>query len=277
MKTPPLSSFLLSGLAALAAAVVFFPPSPARESARRSVAGSNLRQIGQASLIYSSDHADKLPVAENIWDYAGELARGAGLNDSSIWMSGGDPAHENTPLAFGTVLTEDRFGVEPTFRSVIPSWAAPLGGLDATMPATTPIAWTRGLLTNGTWPAHAPNGTDGGHVVFLGGNVSFYRHTTDAFHRFDGRGMTSNILEALPPGTRIGEYEPSEQERAAWARTWRSNKMKAVLRPFLFPGLWALALVVLLVQVARKRWPAWMLRWFLALSFVAGVVTPTVS
>ena len=42
------------------------------------MASRNLRQIGIASLIYASDHGDKLPMAEDIWDYVGELARGDG-------------------------------------------------------------------------------------------------------------------------------------------------------------------------------------------------------
>jgi hypothetical protein len=276
MKTPSFSFALIVGLTALVATVVLFPPSPVRETARRSVAGSNLRQIGQASLIYGSDHGDKLPNEENLWDYAGELALGGGLNDASTWVSGGDPANEGSWASLSMVLAADRRGLEPSFRGMAPSWAVPLGRLDATMPSTIPIAWTRGLRPDGTWPAHAPNGTDGGHVAFLGGNVTFYRNTRNAFHRFDGQGMTSNVLEALPPETRIGEYTPSDAEQSAWSRARRIEKATAMLRRFILPGLWALSLVVLLAQVARKRCSMRVIWWFLALSFFAAVVSPTV-
>lgn len=278
MKTPSFSVALLVGLTALAVAVVFFPPSPLRETARRSVAGSNLRQIGQASLIYASDHGDKLPAAENLWEYAGELARGGGLNDASIWMSGGDPANDGAWTKLSTVLSAGRRGLEPSFRAMAPSWAVALGDLAVTeLTSTTPIAWTRGLRPDGTWPAHAPNGTDGGHVVFLWGNVVFYRNTKGVFHRFDGQGMTSNVLEALPSGTRIGEYVPSEAEQSAWSRARRIKEATAMLRRFILPGLWALSLVVLLAQVARKRCSMRVLWWFLTLSFIAAVVCPTVG
>ena len=128
MKSPRL--LRCSGVALLIVALVlglitFWPVSYPRESARRSVSSSNLRQIGQASLIYASDHRDKLPVADNIWDYAGELARDAGLNDASIWVVAGDPANVDA-TRISTVLTSDKRELEWEFRKLVPSWATPL-------------------------------------------------------------------------------------------------------------------------------------------------------
>jgi hypothetical protein len=223
-------------------------------------------------MIYASDHADKLPVAENIWDYAGALARDGGLNDATIWVTGTDPANAGMRGELSTVLTADRRGLEPAFRTLAPSWAVPLGQLDATMPATMPIAWTRGLRPDGTWAPHSPFGEAGGHIVFLGGNVTFYRNVKDELLRFDGRGKTSNILDALPPGTRIGEYVPKEAEARSWARTRRWMEMKATAQSLFWPALWLLALATLIVQVVRKRWPLWWLVAFLALSFLAAVM-----
>lgn len=60
-------------VAGAAGGITFWPISPVRESARRSAATLNLRQIGQAILIYASERGNKLPEAENIRDYAGEL------------------------------------------------------------------------------------------------------------------------------------------------------------------------------------------------------------
>jgi len=74
---------------------------------------------------------------------------------------------------------------------------------------TTPVAWTRGLRPDGTWAPDSPYAGEGGHVVFLDGNVVFFRRIDGGLRRFDGKGMTSNILEALPPGARVGEAAPS--------------------------------------------------------------------
>lgn len=278
MKTPRLRRCLgiaLAFVAVVATAITYWPVRPPRESARRSVPASNLRQIGQASLIYASDHYDKLPVAEDIWDYAGELARDGGLNDATIWNIAADPAGGETARRLSTVLAADRRGLEPAFRTLAPSWAVPLGQLDAAMPAAMPIAWTRGLRPDGTWAPHSPFGEAGGHIVFLGGNVAFYRNVKDELLRFDGTGKTSNILEALPPGTRIGEYVPSEAEMLSWAKIRRWMDMKDAIRPKILPALWVLALVTLIVQVVRKRWPLWVLVAFVALSFLAFVIMST--
>lgn len=218
-----------------------------------------------------------LPVVENVWDYAGELARDGGLNDATIWVVAGDPANKSAAGRLSTVLGTSRRELDPAFRKLVPSWAVPLGRLNANMPATMPIAWTRGLRQDGTWASHSPNGTKGGHVVFLGGNVAFYRNVRDALRRYDGNGMTSNILEALPPGTQIGEYAPNAQERSAWAWTGRMMKFQEATGPLMLPGLWLLALMTLIVQVMRERWPGWLLVWFLVLSFIVAIMAPTVG
>lgn len=265
-------------LVLMAGAVLLPTVGKVRETARRSVDSSNLRQIGIASLIYASEHKDKLPEADNIWDYAGALARDGGLNDATIWATGSDPANVNQP-GLSTVLKSDKTALEPAFRELKPSWAVPLGEITASMPATMPIAWTRGLQADGTWAAHSPNGTEGGHVVFLGGNVAFYRNTKDAFMRFDGKGMTSNILEALPPGTRIGEYIPNETEQREWSsivRTHqRENFMRNTVAPIILPAIWLILLLVLIVQAFRQRWSFSLVLWYLLLSFLAAWIIPT--
>jgi hypothetical protein len=263
----------------MAGAVMLPTVGKVRETARRSVDSSNLRQIGQASLIYASEKHDKLPVADNIWDYAGALAKVGGLNDATIWATGADPANVDQSSHLSTVLNSDGTALEPAFRELKPSWAVPLGEITANMPVTTPIAWTRGLNPDGTWSKHSPYGTDGGHVVFLGGNVAFYRNTKDAFFRFDGKGMTSNIQDALPPGTRIGEYVPNEAEQREWSSVvrvqQRENFMRQTVAPIILPALWLILLLVLIVQAIRRRWSFSVVLWYLLLSFLAAAIIPT--
>ncbi len=266
----------------MAGAVLFPTVGKVRETARRTVDSSNLRQIGQASLIYASEHKDRMPGAEaaDVWDYARLVARDGGLNDATIWVVGADPGAAEQIGRLSTVLTEDRSALEPEFKKLKPSWAVALGEIAANSPATTPIAWTRGLQPDGTWAAHSPYGTEGGHVVFLGGNVTFYRNAKNAFIARDGT-MTSNVLDALPEGARIAEYTPTEQEKTEWARSGRiyraQRDFERNVAPLAVSAAWVAALAVLVVQALRRRWPWSLVVWFLVISFLVAVLTPTVA
>ena len=281
-KTAPnrfLPGLFFTGIGLILALFVSAPCSmgKVRETAARSVAASDLRQIGQASLIYASEHQDKLPgtVAIDVWDYARLAALHGGLNDATAWASSYDPAVQEQEGKLSTVLTKDRAGLDPEFRKLKPTWAVALGEIHANSPATTPIAWTRGLQPDGTWAAHSPNGTEGGHIVFLGGNVAFYRNTRDAFTRFDGQGMSSDIRDALPPGTRISQYEPTTEEQAAWSKAIRVRYVENRVKPLILPVAWLIVGAVLLTQALRRRWPfAWFL-WYLVFSLLAAIIIPT--
>jgi len=182
---------------------------------------SNLRQIGQASLIYAQAHNGRLPLATDVWDYARLLAEDTGLDNASLWTSRVDPAF-NDPDRSAPVLTKGTTHprpLSPEFKKIKPSFAVVLGNITTSMPATTPIAWTRGLQADGTWAKHSPYGSDGGgHIVFMGGNVMFFKNlgasaAAGELVRYDGKGSTNNILEALPPGCRIGEYTTNAKEQ----------------------------------------------------------------
>jgi hypothetical protein len=261
MQTKPLSLAIPVSWLVLVAAFWFLLLAPARQVPRRGLDGGRLRSIGQAGLIYAADNHDKFPVAESIWGYAVELARGGGLHDASAWLVDHDPAQSRGPSRPETVLGADMRGVEPRFLDTKPSWAVPLGELSAAMPETTPIGWTRGLRRDGTWAPHGPYGEDGGYVVFLAGNVRFYRDVKDKLERFDGKGTTGDILEALPPGTRIGEYEPSAAEQLEWpAIKQRRDRNRALWRasaPVLFGVVWAGVLLLMVRATIRQQVPGW--------------------
>jgi len=181
---------------------------------------SNLKQIGLASLIYADENGNRLPSASSVWDYAFILARAELINDPAFWLSQIDPAGEATPYADRILDPDKPDQLNPALLQIKPVFAVALGKITTADPATTPIAWTRGLQPDGTWAAHSPYGNRGGHILFLSGKVQFFRNlTTDGgqLTRHDGSGPTANILEALPPGARIGEYTPTPEEQAAWS------------------------------------------------------------
>ena len=195
-----------------------------------------LQKIGLTCLIYSSDHNDQLPTALNVWQFAQLLAENnpEDLN-STVWQSRIDPASapiNDKPIP---VLAKGKEGepsrINPDFLRIKPSIAVALGTLNASMPSTTPIAWTRGLQLDGTWAKHSPYGSNGGYIAFVSGDVQFYHNLTDdggRLARFDGKGKTANILEALPSGNRIGEYVPTPSEQIAWSNATRQEPVAKI-------------------------------------------------
>lgn len=261
----------------VAGAIIVPTVGKSRCTSPRTVDSSNLRQVGQASLIAAGDHNNQLPRATDVWDYARQLAVDGGLNDGTIWISSLDPAREAAPSGVSTVVDSDKRAIHPAFLASKPSFAVALGDLNANMPGTTPVAWTRGLQPDGTWAAHSPYGIQGGHIVFLAGNVEFYKDVKDSLVSFDGKRRTSNILEALPPGTRIGEYVPNEAERLSWANSNRARGITDRIDSVFWPVLWVVTLLVLLAQCIRRRWPWSFLIWFLLLSIFGAIIVPTVA
>jgi hypothetical protein len=187
---------------------------------------SNLRQIAQASLIYTVDHDDQLPQATDVWEYAYHIAQFGGADLPEFWVSKLDPAWNPGQPNRIAVGKAPQSQLDPRFRNMKLSIAVPLGKLDTTMPGTTPIAWTRGLQPDGTWAKHSPYGTHGGYIAFLNGGVQFFKTLTSdggQLIRFDQSGRTANIIEALPSGTRIGEYLPTADEQKTWSSMKRPS------------------------------------------------------
>ncbi|HSI10352.1 MAG: hypothetical protein ACAH89_08275 [Rariglobus sp.] len=255
------------------------------DTARRSVDAANLRQIGQSMLIYANNHEDRLPVATDIWDYARSLADDAGLDGPRIWLSSADPAGDSIDTFPQSILLPGPSKphlINPAFRELKPSVAVALGKLNTRMPATTPIAWTRGLQPNGTWSAHSPYGKSGGYITFLGGNVAFFKalnYGEGELVRFDGKGQTANILEAIPPGTRIGEYTPTPDEQQEWAEAvvW-TRTMGPFTRyaPLTFLTiLWLPFIAISVCRLIKKRPGAFtVLLWPVAFTIVLFFILP---
>lgn len=166
-----------------------------RETARRTVDNSNLRLIGQASLYYAIVEGNGALPPVNIPPPDGSA------NDS-------EPATMEAIMALFAI-----HGAVPdqaVWRSVSDQ-ARPLAisydyvtGLNTSMSPMTPVAWTRGLREDGTWDGEAAvYGADGGHILFLGGNVTFFPDLKSRpLVGVDGE-PTGNILETIPASARI--------------------------------------------------------------------------
>ncbi|MEZ5275903.1 MAG: prepilin-type N-terminal cleavage/methylation domain-containing protein [Opitutaceae bacterium] len=207
------------------AAILIPTVGKVRETARRTVDASNLRQIGQGALIFANENNDKLPgqtyvieagrvlngpsggTAMTLHYYAAALATNASLNDAAVWVSGSDNS-TNLPLLpssiFQGATTDPDTGdpVPPQINAAFDgkdlSFAVMLGLNVSSHPSTTPIAWTRGLLATGLWSdANAIYNSEGGHIVFMGGNVAFYRNVVDRLVIPSSGVATSNIQDVI--------------------------------------------------------------------------------
>jgi len=210
---------VLIAVVGIGAAIMIPTVGKVRETARRTIDSANLRQVAQASLIYASDKNGRLPSHSippdgrsegdrelaTIHTVAAALARDGALNDAAVWFSSSDEATAGFDVLSRTVpiVLEDG-SLNPEFmRQKSVSWDF-VTGLNTNLPPNTPVAWTRGLRRDGTWdPRGGVYGDDGGHIVFLLGNVSFFPDLRHApLVTPDGQ-PTSDILKALPVGTRV--------------------------------------------------------------------------
>ncbi|NDC74151.1 prepilin-type N-terminal cleavage/methylation domain-containing protein [bacterium] len=156
------------------AAIIIPTVGKVRDTAAKSVAASNLRQIGQAALIYASDNKDQLPkwtvvatgatfgtanataLGETVDGFAAALSVGGGLNDATIWVVSNDK-NGTTTTGASTVYTPN--GTSKGFTTGTPQFTdlslafGVVLGLTTSDSSTTPIAYTRGITaaTAGTW------------------------------------------------------------------------------------------------------------------------------
>jgi prepilin-type N-terminal cleavage/methylation domain-containing protein len=185
-----------------------------RDAAHRTADSSNLRQIGQSALIYANDNRDRLPPTTlgadgfptgtanitTVYRWAAALAQQGGLNDANLWVSRADRnADSSANQGLSTVLNSNRTGLQTAFAASEPAFQV-VGGLINSDRSVTPLAFTRGLNTSGVWTAaQGVYRDDGGHIVFVGGNVTFFRNLTGDNELTATNGArTANILQTLP-------------------------------------------------------------------------------
>ncbi|MDD2765808.1 MAG: prepilin-type N-terminal cleavage/methylation domain-containing protein [Opitutaceae bacterium] len=192
------------------AAIIIPTVGKVRETAQRTVDASNLREIGKAAMIYAADNNDRLPdplaaaasqsvqASSNYYRWIGQLGRAGTLNDAGFYFSKSDPLFDGAAPA--TVMDPDdasRRQVSAALQQKTLSFEF-VGGLKMSDPATTPIAFTRGLNAQGGWDRdRGVYGEEGGHIVFLGGNVQFFRAIDGRLVNTRGR-PTDDIRETIP-------------------------------------------------------------------------------
>lgn len=226
------------------------------------------RAIGQGWLAHDYDTPGKSSETfADVYEFAAMLARAAGPGpfyegeerDPSVlrhWFYTYDPAwrfSKQHPTAILTRTSPDGPAtLAPNFRGSPVAWAVAIFPPDiriSQLPPETPLIWTRGLRSDGTWREDGPLGGEGGAMGFVAGYTMQYKGPVGSgpsplqLVKWGTKTPTTNILEALPPGTRISEHTPPP-EVAAYAR-WLPMRRR------LFMALSAALLVAASLAIAH--------------------------
>lgn len=199
------------------AAIIIPTVGKVQQTARRTADASNLRQIGQSSLIFAQNSKDQLPglkidpatfvnsTAGNnatVKLVAGALAMGGGLESAKLWVSKADDSTsaEAINANVSNVLNQTKTGLEANYFTTANLAFGYVVGLNNNYSATTPVAYTRGIASSADGKWSATTGTykgDGGHIVFIGGNVAFYKNlgTAQAGELINSNGATTYLIK----------------------------------------------------------------------------------
>lgn len=211
---------LLAGLLMPALAAV-------QERGRKAAAAHQLRQLA-LSYISQPEHVQhQLAQVASLAEWAGMMARAAGLDDVEIYRVRGDLLESRTsavpPRRIG-VMQNGVWRVDPGFAEWPLAVSVATGVFPGRSPATTPLLWTRGLEYAGRWSGResgtpAVFGEEGGFIAFLDGRVVFYEDLTldgGQLRDFQSGEWTHDIRRALPPGARILDGSGGESANPGW-------------------------------------------------------------
>ncbi len=193
------------------AAVLFPGVQGVMRSAKKNSALNKVRSIGQAYMNWAGGNkaiangtwASGKPMTTSLSGYAAILADGASLDSGELWFLDADPAADGITTIPKNVITKtgNTVAINATFTAALTQGKS---GWDLYTPTsrslvgnvTSPVAWTRGLTVAGTWPAAGANatdsvwGTEGGHILYGDGHVSFCTDTlttgSNFFTKADG-------------------------------------------------------------------------------------------
>jgi prepilin-type N-terminal cleavage/methylation domain-containing protein len=199
-------------------AAIFIPTmGSAMDKAKRTVDQTNMREMVKAATIYAQDNDGHLPdpatvptttltATQRALLWPGVLAKNGILTDPKTYFSKLDVNYDsrNPPLSIINTTDVNKRSLDNSF--VGKSLAVEMvGGLRSSDTPTTPIVYTRGLGTAGTWNINSGVYKDtGGFIGFLGGNVEFYANTgtantnTAVFTSNNSGRKIANVQQAIP-------------------------------------------------------------------------------
>lgn len=220
------------------AAIIIPSVAAVQKNARKAVDASNLRQIGAAAISFANENRDRLPShiqassgadfatprpanppteAANATPklFAAALAVSGALTDASFWIALGDQTSSTAGQQASTIINVDKTGLNTDFDALVLAYGVTSGLSLTAYPASTPLAYARGILTStdGKWSKTSGIYEDeGGHIVFLGGNVRSLKtlgSNNTSGELIGGNGASTNRIVAtvLPTRLQVRFYE----------------------------------------------------------------------
>jgi prepilin-type processing-associated H-X9-DG protein len=194
---------------------------------------SNLQKIAEAWKEYTINRGNALNIGSmdyGMWfalSLAGAIENGykfdrskSVLNDPSVYISSNDKYASKAIDIHIVRGDEDKevsglffnFGFSNAVTSDFDSGGfifsyCTIVNLNGSVPlTTTPLAFTRGLKTDGTWDEkYGLYGDKGGYVVFCDGHVTWFDGSRPAkFLHWNGQQYTTDIRQAVPNIAKIG-------------------------------------------------------------------------
>ncbi|MFP4157897.1 MAG: Tfp pilus assembly protein FimT/FimU [Opitutales bacterium] len=207
------------------AAILIPAVGKVREVANKATSSSNIRSIalsyatfsqsGGRTKVLNSNRLENGGFDESVQGVAQFLGDEVDLIDASIWRIGVDPVvinNEPNPPTVGFRDSESGdFTPDTDFASSPVSYDFVLGVGGNDPSSTTPLLWTRGLDTSGTWDGESPWGR-GGHIGFLDGHVTFFNELDGTDEGLVDRStgeLTENYENALSSIAEVLEAESS--------------------------------------------------------------------
>lgn len=202
MKKTPRSGFTLIELLTVIAiigilAAILIPTVGAvRERAAMTSSSSNMKQIAISFATYSNSGTRPRIItnngawtvnsntqASNAKDWAQVLAYHAGLADAGLYFIASDEDVAMTPVLPRSIGTRVGNSFEESSEwSNMPaetiSYTVVVNMSPNAPASTTPLLWTKGLDSGGTWSATSPWQGKGGHIAFMDGHVEFFNNLT---------------------------------------------------------------------------------------------------
>ncbi len=199
-----------------------------RKSASQAKSMSNLKQIALAYNTFSSSggrtrtisdasyDASTAPTsASTVLEWPLVLAQNGGLVDATVYYVESDQkvtdegGIDTLPKIIGQKDGSGLFTPNTEWTGLndaVIGYEMVTGTSANANSSTTPLLWTKGLKTDGTWdPDINPWGSDGGHIAFMDGHVTFFQNVAQPpalVDQSDGS-STEDIDDTLTSSARI--------------------------------------------------------------------------
>lgn len=199
-----------------------------RKSASQAKSMSNLKQIALAYNTFSSAGGRTRTIsvgaynentsptsADSVLQWPLVLAQNGGLVDATVYYIESDQAVtdaggvDTLPKIIGQKDASGLFtpnGDWTGLSTEVIGYEMVAGTSANANSSTTPLLWTKGLQTDGTWDSDInPWGADGGHIAFMDGHVTFYQNVAQppALVDADDGSATANIEDTLSASAQI--------------------------------------------------------------------------